>query len=107
MEHVIKIPSQQSAFSPLNNLADLVIPGSSGIYDLSQTYIAFDTSLKNPSWPPLPVFEFSLISQTHRLNFKKNQLGRYKHENCTFLLETMRTSMPQVTEQKLSVKSLL
>lgn len=89
MEHVIKIPSQQSAFSPLNNLADLVIPGSSGIYDLSQTYIAFDTSLKNPSWvaPANGQMGAGLLTQEDavadmRLNFQHGTNSMYNLTAC-------------------------
>ena len=45
MENVIKIPSQQSSFNGTNNLVDIVIPGNSGVYDLSEMYITIDTRL--------------------------------------------------------------
>ncbi len=39
-EAVIRIPSQQSLFNNTNNLVDLLIPGNSGVYDLSQSYVS-------------------------------------------------------------------
>jgi len=45
MENIIKLPSQQSSFNAINNLVDLIIPGNSGVYDLSEMYITIDTRL--------------------------------------------------------------
>jgi len=45
MENIIRLPSQQSSFNATNNLVDLVIPGNSGVYDLSECYVAIDTRL--------------------------------------------------------------
>jgi len=39
-ESVIRIPSQQSLINETNNLVDIIIPGNSGVYDLSSTYIS-------------------------------------------------------------------
>jgi len=43
MESVLKLPAQQSLFDVNNNLVDIVIPGSSGIYDLSQSFVSILT----------------------------------------------------------------
>ncbi len=45
MENVLKLPSQQSLFDAKNRLVDLVIPANSGVYDLSQSYVAIDCSV--------------------------------------------------------------
>ena len=45
MENIIRLPSQQSKFDVKNRLVDLVIPSNSGVYDLSQCYIAIDTTV--------------------------------------------------------------
>ena len=45
MENIIRIPSQQSSFNATNNLVDIIIPGNSGVYDLSEMYITIDTRL--------------------------------------------------------------
>ena len=45
MENIVRIPSQQSSFNATNNLVDLIIPGNSGVYDLSEMYITIDTKL--------------------------------------------------------------
>ena len=45
MENIIKIPSQQSSFNATNNLVDIIIPGNSGVYDLSEMYVTIDTRL--------------------------------------------------------------
>jgi len=42
-ESVIRIPAQQSLINANNNLIDLIIPGNSGVYDLSNTYISLLT----------------------------------------------------------------
>ena len=39
-ESVIRIPAQQSLINENNNLIDLIIPGNSGVYDLSNTYVS-------------------------------------------------------------------
>lgn len=45
MDSVIRLPSQQSLFNAQNTLVDLIIPGSSGIYDLSQSFVSILTRL--------------------------------------------------------------
>jgi len=45
MENIIKLPAQQALFNATNRLVDLIIPGNSGVYDLSKTYIAIDMSV--------------------------------------------------------------
>ena len=45
MDNVIKLPSQQSLFNKTNRLVDLIIPGSSGVYDLSKTYVSINMNV--------------------------------------------------------------
>lgn len=45
METILKLPSQQSSFTDTNNTVDIVLPGNSGVYDLSQMYIVIDTAV--------------------------------------------------------------
>lgn len=45
MESVLKLPASQSLFNANNNLVDVVIPGSSGVYDLSQSFVSVLTRL--------------------------------------------------------------
>ena len=45
MESVLRLPAQQSLFNTTNTLVDLMIPGSSGVYDLSQSFVAIQTRL--------------------------------------------------------------
>lgn len=40
MDNVIKLPAQQALFNSNNRLVDLILPGNSGVYNLSETYIA-------------------------------------------------------------------
>jgi hypothetical protein len=47
MDHIVKLPSQQALFNNTNNLLDLVIPGNSGVYDLSATYISVSLRTEN------------------------------------------------------------
>ena len=47
MDNIVKLPSQQALFNNTNNLADFVIPGNSGVYDLSSTYIAISLRAEN------------------------------------------------------------
>ena len=42
MDNIIKLPAQQALFNATNRLVDLVIPGNSGVYNLSESYIAID-----------------------------------------------------------------
>jgi len=45
MDNIVKLPSQQSLFNSNNRLVDLVIPGNSGVYNLSESYVAIDMSI--------------------------------------------------------------
>ena len=45
MDNIIKLPAQQALFNATNRLVDLVIPGNSGVYNLSESYIAIDLAL--------------------------------------------------------------
>ena len=40
MDNIIKLPAQQALFNSNNRLVDLILPGNSGVYDLSKTYVA-------------------------------------------------------------------
>lgn len=42
MDNIIKLPAQQALFNATNKLVDLVIPGNSGVYNLSESYVAID-----------------------------------------------------------------
>ena len=44
MDNIIKLPAQQALFNSTNRLVDLVIPGNSGVYDLSKCYVAIDVA---------------------------------------------------------------
>lgn len=44
-ESVLRIPAQQSLFNSNNNLVDIIIPGGTGVYDLSNSYVAILTRL--------------------------------------------------------------
>lgn len=50
MDNVVKLPSQQSLFNKTNRLVDLIIPGSSGIYDLSKTYVSINMNVSGVSF---------------------------------------------------------
>lgn len=45
MDNIIKLPAQQALFNATNRLVDLIIPGNSGVYNLSESYIAIDMSV--------------------------------------------------------------
>ena len=45
MDNVIKLPAQQALFNSNNRLVDIVLPGNSGVYDLSKTYVAITCSV--------------------------------------------------------------
>ena len=47
MENVIKLPAQQSLFNANNNLIDIIIPGSMGVVDLSQSFVSILTRVTN------------------------------------------------------------
>ena len=54
-ESVIRIPANQALINGTNNLIDIIIPGNSGVYDLSNTYISLlsRVSSDSPTAPPL------------------------------------------------------
>ena len=45
MDNLLKLPAQQATFNASNKLVDIVIPGSSGVYDMSQTYVSINMSV--------------------------------------------------------------
>ena len=45
MDNIVKLNSQQSLFNANNRLVDLVIPGNSGVYNLSECYVAINMSV--------------------------------------------------------------
>ena len=45
MDNIIKLPSQQSVFNATSRLVDIVIPAGSGIYDLTETYVAIQVQV--------------------------------------------------------------
>lgn len=47
MDNVIKLPAQQALFNSNNRLVDLILPGNSGVYDLSKTYVAVTCTADN------------------------------------------------------------
>ena len=102
MDHIIKLPSQQSLFNATNNIVDLVIPGSSGVYDLSQTFIAislntnaggleFNNAAEGPAGQ-IPVAggltAASAVADV-RLNFKHNAAGNSIYANTAVPIETL------------------
>ena len=54
-ESVIRIPANQALINETNNLIDIIIPGNSGVYDLSNTYISLLSRVSSdaPAAPPL------------------------------------------------------
>jgi hypothetical protein len=42
MDNIVKLPASQALFNATNKLVDLVIPGNSGVYNLSESYVAID-----------------------------------------------------------------
>jgi len=47
MDNILKLPAQQAQFNATNRLVDLIIPGNSGVYDLSKTYVAVTCTADN------------------------------------------------------------
>ncbi len=47
MDNIIKLPAQQALFNSNNRLVDLILPGNSGVYDLSKTYVAVTCTADN------------------------------------------------------------
>ena len=45
MDNIVKLNAQQALFNANNRLVDLVIPGNSGVYNLSECYVAIDMSV--------------------------------------------------------------
>ena len=55
MENVIKLPAQQSLFNANNNLVDIIIPGSMGVVDLSQSFVSILTRVTNEAGTAVPL----------------------------------------------------
>ena len=45
MDNIVRLPSQQSVFNATSRLVDIVIPAGSGIYDLTETYVAIQVQV--------------------------------------------------------------
>ena len=100
MDHIIKLPSQQSLFNATNNIVDLVIPGSSGVYDLSQCFIAvslktdgvaLDTATDGPDGqiPAAGGLTAAEAIADVRLNFKHNAAGDSIYANTAVPIEAL------------------
>ena len=57
MENVIKLPAQQSLFNANNNLVDIIIPGSMGVVDLSQSFVSILTRVTNEAGTAVPLMD--------------------------------------------------
>jgi hypothetical protein len=100
MDHIIKLPSQQSLFNATNNLVDLVIPANSGVYDLSRCYIAvalrtdgieLDTATDGPDGqiPAAGGLAAADAVADIRLNFNHNAAGNSIYANCAVPIEAL------------------
>lgn len=50
MDNIVKLPASQALFNKTNRLVDLIIPGNSGVYNLSESYVAIDMSVTGVSY---------------------------------------------------------
>ena len=100
MDHIIKLPSQQSLFNATNNLVDLVIPANSGVYSLADTFvaislrtdgIALDTATDGPAGqiPAAGGLAAADAVADIRLNFKHNAAGDSIYANTAVPIEAL------------------
>ncbi len=100
MDHIIKLPSQQSLFNATNNLVDVVIPANSGVYNLSECFIAIDlrtdgialdTATDGPDGPIPAAGGLAAADAVAdiRLNFKHNADGNSIYAACAVPIEAL------------------
>jgi hypothetical protein len=83
MDNILKLPAQQATFNAQNRLVDLIIPAGSGVYNLSETYIA----------GTLPQGGNGLAETTAvadlRLNIKHNSTVDTIYDTCAVPIECL------------------
>ena len=99
MENVIKLPASQALFNANNRLVDLVIPGNSGVYNLSETYVAIDMSVSGLEFDLTQAADGRLTSGAYvqaadavgdvRVALKHNATTATIYDRCAMPVETL------------------
>jgi len=107
-ESVVRIPAQQSLFNATSNLVDLIIPGNTGVYDLSQTYVSLLTRVtsKAPAVPALIVGDDNGVYDV-RVHMK-HQLGVQTsiYDDCATPIECLVNSCSMQSATKGGIEDI-
>ncbi len=102
MDNIVKLNSQQSLFNANNRLVDIVIPGNSGVYNLSECYVAIDMSVDGVTFntateapagqlaqvPGSALPETAAVADL-RLGIKHQATGTSIYDSCSVPVETL------------------
>ena len=115
MDNIVKLPAQQATFNASNRLVDLIIPSNSGVYNLSETYIAIEcrvddleldtTGAANGQLPTAGAFLPAADAVADvRLNIKHNASVDTIYDTCAVPIECLvkNCSMTSSTRGKIS-----
>lgn len=101
MENIIKLNAQQALFSANNRLVDLILPGNSGVYNLSETYVAitvsadgvvadYNTAATDGRLAPGGAYlQESTAVQDVRLALKHQSTGDSIYDSCAMPISTL------------------
>ena len=119
MDNIIKLPAQQALFDKTNRLVDLILPGNSGVYDLSETYIAITCSQNGivtdltaadqlPGTAAAPGNPLPLTSavQDVRVALQHNPTTETIYDNCAVPVEALVRNCSMFSANKGKVEDL-
>jgi len=107
-ESVVRIPAQQSLFNATSNLVDLIIPGNTGVYDLSQTYVSLLTRVTSNS-PALPALIVGTDDGVYDVRVHmKHQLGAADsiYDDCATPIECLVNSCSMISAVKGGIEDI-
>lgn len=116
MENIIRLPSQQSLFNAKNRLVDLVIPGNSGVYDLSKTAIIIDTAVAGIELDTTQAGDGALVATGGvaaadavadvRLKLKHNATTATIYDDCAVPIEALVKNASMISAAKGKVEDI-
>tara|TARA_R110000787_G_scaffold133269_2_gene245557 strand:+ start:1947 stop:3671 length:1725 start_codon:yes stop_codon:yes gene_type:complete len=100
MDNIVRLPSQQSVFNATSRLVDIVIPAGSGIYDLTETYVAIQVQVDDLELDTTTATAGALAQNASglvasdavadvRLNIKHNSTVASIYDTCAVPIECL------------------
>jgi len=105
-ESVVRLPAQQSLFNATSNLVDLIIPGNTGVYDLSQTYVSLLTRITSTS-PTTPALIVGADDGVYDIRVHmKHGNGQNIYNDCATPIECLVNSCSMISATKGGIEDI-